>query len=469
MKTLYININGENIQSTEDIIVIGRPEDAIVNKFFFELGKEILKGVVAPGVSGIKKKDIVMDFKAHDEKSFNGIMNQWETLKLELLGDNPSGTRTINLPEDYITWLQNSSQPAYAEIAKSLYNRGGKVEISLDKIYKNAIGIIVNNIEPEECKDCSQFVVNDNVVTDDSAITCSIQERMPQIAFVPFEDFGKCPKCGKKPCECKPEYSVCPKCGKNPCECLKDLFPVDDIILGNTSLSNIVQGENVDITPQPDSRRKWPVMHFWDDRYVNFSKGSIIVRQGYYEVYIEQTKFKYIQFFGTGVFTYLTTEDSDSFPKTWSDYFGFTIHSQLQHVKSVLETKRFDEQKCFRIPQDQRDKYKYMITFFIEHKKYYVSLMFGEDYEKGGLILYTLSLELVNCPYCKSNDVKINVNFHYDINMSPNPCIRHQCTSCNRRWDNLDLAIKCTDCGSYGTTYRTKKGNIKCIACGHSF
>jgi len=224
MKTLYLNINGENIQNTDDIIVVGRPEDAIINKFFFELGKEILKGVVVPGVTSIRKKDLVTDFKGHDEKSFNSIMEQWETLKLDLLSDNQSGTRPINLPEEYITWLQNSSQLAYAEIAKSLYSRGGKVEVSLEKIYKNAIGIIVNNIEPEECKDCSQFVVNDDAVTDDSAITALIQERMPQIAFVPFEDFGKCPKCGKKPCECKPESPVCPKCVKNPCECSNDFW-----------------------------------------------------------------------------------------------------------------------------------------------------------------------------------------------------------------------------------------------------
>ena len=197
MKTLYININGEDIQSTEDIIVVGRPEDAIVNKFFFELGKEILKGVVFPGVTCIKKKDIVTDFKAHDEKSYNLIIEQWEILKLELLGENPSGTRTVKLPDEYISWLQNSSQPVYTEIAKSLYLRGCSVEISLDKIYKNAIGIIVNNIDLEECKGCSQLVVNDDAVTDDSAITESIQGGMSQIAFVPFEDFWKCPKCGK--------------------------------------------------------------------------------------------------------------------------------------------------------------------------------------------------------------------------------------------------------------------------------
>jgi type I restriction enzyme S subunit len=40
MKTLYININGEDIQSTENIIVVGRPEDAIINKFFFELARK---------------------------------------------------------------------------------------------------------------------------------------------------------------------------------------------------------------------------------------------------------------------------------------------------------------------------------------------------------------------------------------------------------------------------------------------
>lgn len=189
MKTLYININGENIQNTNDIFVVGRPEDAIINKFFFELGKEILKGVVASGVTSIKKKDIVTDFKAHDEKSYNSIMEQWDTLKQELLGENPSGTRTIKLPDEYISWLKNSSHPAYAEIAKSLYQQGSSVEISLDKIYKNAIGIIVNNIDPNDCIDCTQFVINDNAATDDSAISVAIQEKANNLFFVPYEDF----------------------------------------------------------------------------------------------------------------------------------------------------------------------------------------------------------------------------------------------------------------------------------------
>jgi hypothetical protein len=30
---------------------------------------------------------------------------------------------------------------------------------------------------------------------------------------------GKCPKCGKSPCECDNSVGTCPKCGKSPCEC----------------------------------------------------------------------------------------------------------------------------------------------------------------------------------------------------------------------------------------------------------
>ena len=365
MNTLYININGENVQSSNGVIVVGRPEDAIINKFFFELGKEILKGVVVPGITSIKKKDVVTDFKAHDEKSFYRILDQWDTLKLELLGENPSGSRTVKLPDEYISWLQNSSQPAYAEIAKSLYKRGGSVEVSIDKIYKNAIGIIVNNIEPEVCKDCGQFVVNDDAVTDDSTITGSIQERIPQIAFVPFEDFGKCLKCGKNPCECKPGEPVCPKCGKNPCECnqFKDpLFPIDDIVLGVTSLNDIIKDENVDITAQVH-KKHWSVAD-----YVGFSKGLITVYEGYYEIFFEETEFKYTQFFGNGMISHLVADNFAKFPLSWSEYFGFSIDATLQKVKKVLETKDFEEKKFYKVPYDQESDYKYLITFFVEKK-----------------------------------------------------------------------------------------------------
>ena len=37
MKTLYININGEDIQSSENVMVVGTPKDNIIDKFYLLL------------------------------------------------------------------------------------------------------------------------------------------------------------------------------------------------------------------------------------------------------------------------------------------------------------------------------------------------------------------------------------------------------------------------------------------------
>ena len=57
MKTLYININGESIQSNVKMEVIGSVGDAIVDSFYISLGMAI-----ADGVPCIKYKPLVADF-----------------------------------------------------------------------------------------------------------------------------------------------------------------------------------------------------------------------------------------------------------------------------------------------------------------------------------------------------------------------------------------------------------------------
>ncbi len=212
MKTLYINISGKSIRNSEDIIVVGTPDDAIVDKFYYELGKEIVKGVDAPGIRGLAKH-VVKSFKDIDEMSFDIITKQWLKVKDKLLGDNPTGSETIELPMEYVKWLQNYGDASHTEIAKSLYARNCLVEISLDKIYRNSVNIIINCIEPDNY---GQFVVNDEVVTDDSAISTAIMKKFDGIAFKSYKKEDVCPKCCKNPCECP---KICPKCGKSPCEC----------------------------------------------------------------------------------------------------------------------------------------------------------------------------------------------------------------------------------------------------------
>ncbi len=461
MKTLYININGENIQSSNDIIVVGTPDDAIVDKFYYELGKEIVKGVDAPGIRGLAKH-IVKSYKDIDELSFDKITMQWLNVKDKLLGEYPTGSETIELPKEYVKWLQNYGDASHTEIAKSLYARNCLVEISLDKIYRNSVNIIINSIELDNY---GQFVVNDEVVTDDSAISTAIMNKFDGIAFKPYKKEDVCPNCGKNPCECP---KTCPKCGKEPCECSNDpLFPIDGIILGRTSLADLVKEEKIDIPLEtPQSIRK----HFeslFEEGTTHFSKGMIDhYGNGYYDVFMLETAFRYIQFLGYKYFSIVNIDFFGKMPQSWGNYFGFSNRSSLQEVKNILATKGFEEVKNSRISQDS--KFKYLITFFIERKKYFVSLFFGEDHVNGGLILYSLSLELVNCPYCSSKEVKYNINLDYDLESPQRNFIMHQCNDCNHRWDNFDLSIRCSECGSYGTTYRTKKNHLKCIVCGHS-
>ena len=215
MKTLFINIIGEEIKGSEDVIVVGTPNDAIVDKFYYELGKEIVKGVDAPGIRGLAKH-IVKSYKDIDEKAFGKITEQWLKVKDNLLGEDPTGTETIELPMEYVKWLQNYGDASHTEIAKSLSARKCLVEISLDKIYRNSINIIINSIEPDNY---GQFVVNDGVVTDDSAISIAIMNKFDGIAFKPYKKEDVCSNCGKNPCECP---KGCSKCGKSPCECKND-------------------------------------------------------------------------------------------------------------------------------------------------------------------------------------------------------------------------------------------------------
>ncbi len=279
MKTLYININGEDIQSFNDMIVVGTPDDAIVDKFYYELGKEIVKGVDAPGVRGLAK-NIVKSYKDIDEMSFDKITKQWLKVKDKLLGEDPTGSETIELPMEYVKWLQNYGDASHTEIAKSLYARNRLVEISLDKIYRNSVNIIINSIESDNY---GQFVVNDEIVTDDSAISIAIMKKFDGIAFKPYKKEDVCPNCGKNPCECP---KVCPKCGKSPCECehLQKWSTLEDFKNGVIILDGITLNE----TTIKDLRTRGCLCK--NDEYAPFLILSEV--NNYLKVYIPQCRYK---------------------------------------------------------------------------------------------------------------------------------------------------------------------------------
>ena len=245
MKTLYININGENILGSDDIIVVGTPDDNIVDKFYYELGKEIVKGIDAPGIRGLAKH-IVKSYKDIDEMSFDIITKQWLKVKDKLLGENPTGTETIELPMEYVKWLQNYGDTGHTEIAKSLYARNRLVEICLDKIYRNSVNIIINSIESDIY---GQFVVNDEVVTDDSAISIAIMNKLDGIAFKPYKKENVCQKCGKNPCECKKDNKLFNVILLSTPKNLEDRFIICKIIKGLCCISMQVAKDLVNKAP----------------------------------------------------------------------------------------------------------------------------------------------------------------------------------------------------------------------------
>ena len=194
MKTLYINISGENIQSTDEVIVVGKPTDDLAGKFYFELGNQILKGAVALSVKN--KRELITEFlQQHKDVYEEKILPQLEHAKRLMLSNDLRGEVKVQLPQEYIQWLNYYGTADYSAIAKSLNEKGGIVTINLSRIYRNGIQLLINSIEPD---DYGRLVVNDDAVEDDTEMVVAIRERLknPMLPFIPYSEFVKDEKDG---------------------------------------------------------------------------------------------------------------------------------------------------------------------------------------------------------------------------------------------------------------------------------
>ena len=197
MKTIYININGEIVQSTDDVIVIGGASDAIVDAFYIELGMGIL---AKSHVRGVSNKSIVTDFAQSQPDEFKMISGQWEELKEILLGDDPTGTFDVTLPAEYLHWLHYNENQAYIEVYDKKY-RGqkqavitidveGLYEDSVDALRRKAVKYLEQNDNAGDFSDY-ELVVNDDLVTRNSKLVGDIKKKCDGIAFVPFGKFER--------------------------------------------------------------------------------------------------------------------------------------------------------------------------------------------------------------------------------------------------------------------------------------
>ena len=84
MKTLYININNEQIQSNEELEVLNYDLDS---DFFFYLGEKIAKGCKVENENAL-----ITDFNTQDnEEDYKQIIAQWNELKNILFSEECEG------------------------------------------------------------------------------------------------------------------------------------------------------------------------------------------------------------------------------------------------------------------------------------------------------------------------------------------------------------------------------------------
>ena len=160
MKILYVNIDNEQIESTESIEVLNYN---LLDDFFFYLGDSIVRDSDLQ----VDKIALIKDFNTPDNASdFDEILKQWEELKSILFGEKPGGIFDITLPDGYIDWLRYNSNDEYRKIYSLKYSKNGKcvVSIDIDDFYTSCIkGDLLRKIKSKICKINMPF---DEIVID---------------------------------------------------------------------------------------------------------------------------------------------------------------------------------------------------------------------------------------------------------------------------------------------------------------
>ena len=181
MKTLYININNEQIQSNEELEVLKHDLD---NDFFFYLGEKI-----ANGCNVENENALVASFNTPDtEDGYKQIITQWNKVKTILFGEECEGKFEFILPNSYTHWLR------YNEKYNSIYDRNFShgeptiITIDLEELYEDSVEDLQRKIFRKLQRDdlyleIDEIVFNDDAVTRKSPIVRTVKEKYDGVGF----------------------------------------------------------------------------------------------------------------------------------------------------------------------------------------------------------------------------------------------------------------------------------------------
>lgn len=185
MKTLYININNEEVQSNEELEVLKHDLDG---DFFFYLGEKIAKGSKVENETAL-----ITDFNTKDnEEDYKQIIAQWNKIKAILFSEECEGKFEFILPNGHIHWLR------YSEMYNCVYDKNfshgesAVITIDLEDLYEDSIEELQRKILRKLQRDdlyleIDEIVFNDDAVTRKSPIVRTIKDKYEGVGFKAYK------------------------------------------------------------------------------------------------------------------------------------------------------------------------------------------------------------------------------------------------------------------------------------------
>ena len=224
MKTLYININNEEVQSNEELEVLKHDLDG---DFFFYLGEKIANGCYVENENAL-----ITDFNTQDNaEDYQKIIAQWHELKNVLFSKDFEVEFKFTLPNGYIHWLK--FHPQYVAVYDRNFSHGepAVIMIDLEELYEDSVEDLQRKIlrklqRDDLCLDIDEIVFNDDAVTRRSPIVSVIKEKYDGVGFKAYK------KCLDKNKQIEDNNILGTGTPKEP---INNLLPLYNITLGETT------------------------------------------------------------------------------------------------------------------------------------------------------------------------------------------------------------------------------------------
>lgn len=187
MKTLYININNEEILSNEELEVLNYDLDS---DFFFHLGEKIAKGCKVENENAL-----ITDFYTQDTaEDYQKLIAQWNELKNILFSKEFEGEFEFSLSDSYIHWLRYSEKYNHVYDKNFSHGESPVISIDLEELYEESVEDMQRKIlRTLKRNDLSlvinEIVFNDDAVTRKSSIVRAIKEKYEGFGFNSYKEW----------------------------------------------------------------------------------------------------------------------------------------------------------------------------------------------------------------------------------------------------------------------------------------